>query len=193
MTVPCTTISGEANCDADRQVGQILSGTQTLRLPSVHDEVLLVHGMKEFLFESDLWLPRPRAEVFAFFSNARNLEILTPPWLKFEVLTPDPIAMRPGTLIDYRIRIHGLPVRWRTEITAWNPPHEFTDIQLSGPYRLWHHTHGFAERDGGTLCRDRVRYHPYGGGLINRLFVRGDIKRIFQYRQQRLLEIFPQK
>jgi ligand-binding SRPBCC domain-containing protein len=146
--------------------------------------------MKHFHFASDLWLPHPRDRVFAFFSDARNLEALTPPWLRFEVLTPDPIVMRPGTLIDYRIRIHGLPVRWRTEITGWNPPHEFTDVQLKGPYRWWRHTHTFEERDGGTLCLDRVSYYPPGGGLMDRLWVRNDVKRIFQYRQQRLQEIF---
>ncbi len=146
--------------------------------------------MKEFAFNADLWLPRPRSEVFPFFSEARNLEELTPPWLKFEVLTPSPIAMRPGTLIDYRIKVHGLPIRWRTEIIAWSPPDQFIDTQLSGPYTLWHHTHTFLERDGGTLCRDEVRYRPRGGALMNWLFVRRDVERIFAYRQKRLTEIF---
>jgi len=147
--------------------------------------------MKEFTFETELWLPRARDEVFPFFSEARNLEVLTPPWVKFEVLTPPPVVMRPGTLIDYRIKIHGVPIRWRTEITEWDPPHRFVDVQLSGPYTLWRHTHSFSERDGGTLCRDDVRYRPRGGALMNWLFVRGDVERIFKYRQQRLLEIFP--
>jgi len=102
--------------------------------------------MSTFAFATELWLPRLRAEVFAFFGEARNLETLTPPWLKFEVLTPAPIAMRAGTLIDYRIRIHGLPVRWQTEIMEWTPPHQFVDVQRHGPYTLWHHTHTFAER-----------------------------------------------
>ena len=147
--------------------------------------------MKEFKFDAELWLPRPRDEVFPFFSEARNLEMLTPPWLKFEVLTPSPVVMRPGTLIDYRIKIHGVPIRWQTEIIEWDPPHRFVDLQLSGPYTLWRHTHTFAERDGGTLCRDEVRYRLRGGAWMNWLFVRRDVERIFQYRQQRLLEIFP--
>ena len=146
--------------------------------------------MKEFTFKAELWLPRRRDEVFPFFSEARNLELLTPPWLKFEVLTPAPIVMRPGTLIDYRIKIHGIPIRWRTEITEWDPPLRFVDVQLSGPYTLWHHIHTFIEHDGGTLCRDEVRYRPRGGALMNWLFVRGDVERIFRYRQERLLEVF---
>ena len=145
--------------------------------------------MKEFTLQTELWLPRPRDEVFAFFADARNLETLTPPWLNFEVLTPAPIAMRPGTLIDYRIRVHGFPIRWRTEIAEWQPPHQFVDLQLHGPYRLWHHTHTFEERDGGTLCLDRVRYRPRGGALMNWLFVRRDVERIFQYQRQRLGEL----
>ncbi len=149
--------------------------------------------MKEFSLRVEQWLPAPRDEVFPFFSEARNLEILTPPWLKFEVLTPAPIVMRPGALIDYRIKIHGIPIRWRTEITEWDPPHRFVDTQLNGPYTLWHHTHTFAERDGGTLCSDEVRYRPRGGALMNWLFVRRDVERIFNYRQERLREIFGKK
>lgn len=147
--------------------------------------------MKEFTLHAELWLPRPRAEVFAFFADAHNLQTLTPPWLKFDVLTPAPIAMRPGALIDYRIRVHGLPIRWRTEITEWSPPRRFEDVQLRGPYTLWHHTHTFAERDGGTLCTDDVRYRPRGGAVMNWLFVRRDVEGIFEYRRERLLQLFP--
>ena len=146
--------------------------------------------MSEFTLQTDLWLPHPRAEVFSFFGDARNLETLTPAWLKFEVLTPAPIVMRPGTLIDYRISVHGLPIRWRTEIAEWDPPRRFVDVQLQGPYTLWHHTHTFEERNGGTLCLDQVRYRPRGGALVHWLFVRRDLERIFQYRQQRLQELF---
>jgi ligand-binding SRPBCC domain-containing protein len=146
--------------------------------------------VKEFALQTELWLPRARDEVFAFFAEARNLETLTPPWLRFEVLTLAPIAMRPGTQIDYRIRVHGLPICWRTEIAEWDPPRRFADVQLRGPYTLWHHTHTFEERDGGTLCLDQVRYRPRGGALVHWLFVRRDVERIFQYRQQRLKDIF---
>lgn len=146
--------------------------------------------MKTYTFTTELWLPRPRAEVFAFFGEARNLEVITPSWLRFEVLTPAPFAMRAGTLIDYRIQIHGIPVRWRTEIMDWNPPHQFVDVQRRGPYSLWHHKHTFAEHNGGTNCADRVQYRPHGGALMNWLFVRRDVERIFDYRRKRLLEMF---
>ncbi|MBL9138020.1 MAG: SRPBCC family protein [Verrucomicrobiales bacterium] len=145
----------------------------------------------EYTLQTELWLPRPRSEVFPFFAEARNLEALTPPWLQFEVLTPSPIAMRPGTLIDYRIRVHGFPIRWRTEITEWRPPHRFVDVQLRGPYTLWHHTHRFEEKDGGTLCHDLVRYRPRGGALVYWLFVRRDVQRIFEFRSRKLVELFP--
>jgi hypothetical protein len=144
-----------------------------------------------FVFESELWLPRPRAEVFEFFSDAGNLEILTPPWLNFHIITPRPIAMHAGTLIDYRLRIRGVPAKWRTRISAWEPPFRFVDEQLRGPYRRWHHTHTFEERDGGTLCRDRVEYDMFGGWLINWLLVRRDVETIFAYRRRRLEELFP--
>ena len=146
--------------------------------------------MKEFAFHTELWLPRRRDEVFPFFADARNLETITPPWLNFEILTPAPVTMRPGALIDYRIRVHGIPIRWRTEIVEWYAPHRFVDVQLHGPYTLWHHTHTFKERDGGTLCLDHVRYRPPGGALTNWLFVRRDVKNIFAYRSERLAQMF---
>jgi ligand-binding SRPBCC domain-containing protein len=111
--------------------------------------------MKEFALHTELWLPRPRDEVFLFFAEARNLEAITPPWLKFEVLTPPPIRMRAGALIDYRIRVHGIPLRWRTEIAEWQPPHRFVDVQLRCPYTLWCHTrsHPPARPRGRWICR----------------------------------------
>lgn len=147
--------------------------------------------MKEFSFHTELWLPRGRGEIFLFFAEARNLELITPPWLKFEVLTHAPIAIRAGAIIDYCIRVHGIPVRWRTEIVEWNPPHRFVDVQVRGPYTLWHHTHTFEESDGGTLCLDDVRYRPRGGTLTNWLFVRRDVRKIFAFRSERLRQVFP--
>lgn len=146
--------------------------------------------MAEEVLDQALWLPRPRAEVFPFFADARNLECLTPPWLHFQILTPLPIPMQVGTLIDYRLKVHGVPLRWRTRIEVWDPPECFVDVQVRGPYRLWHHTHRFEAREGGTLCRDRVRYWPRGGAWVNWLFVRRDVERIFAYRARVLRECF---
>ncbi len=147
--------------------------------------------MKTFQFSSEIWLPRPREEIFRFFADACNLEAITPPWLRFQVLTECPVPMKPGALIDYRLRVRGIPLRWRTEIVEWNPPHHFVDLQLRGPYRLWRHTHTFEACDGGTLCRDEVIYRPPGGTLINWLFVRRDVEKIFAFRAQKLREFFP--
>lgn len=129
-------------------------------------------------------------DVFRFFGEARNLEAITPPFLGFRVLTPEPIAMRPGALIDYRLRLHGVPLRWRTRIEAWEPGVRFVDAQVRGPYALWHHTHEFA-RDpadpGATVMRDTVRYAlPLGplGELARRAFVARDLARIFDFRAQ---------
>lgn len=135
-------------------------------------------------------LPQPIAEVFAFFAEARNLEEITPPWLKFHVETPAPIEMQAGRLIDYRLRVHGVPIRWQSEISVWEPPYRFVDEQRTGPYRLWYHEHTFVECDAGTLVRDQVDYAVPGGRLANLLLVRRDLRKIFRYRTQKLREIF---
>ena len=142
-----------------------------------------------FTLAACMTLPRPRTEVFTFFADPGNLETLTPPWLRFHILTPQPVIMRVGALIDYRLRVHGLPVRWQSEITAWEPPVRFVDEQRRGPYRVWIHEHTFEEGDGGTEVWDRVRYIVLGGRLVNRLLVRRDLRAIFSFRQKRLREI----
>jgi ligand-binding SRPBCC domain-containing protein len=142
---------------------------------------------------TEVWLPRPRDEVFAFFADAHNLDALTPPWLRFRVLTPRPVAMRPGAVIDYRLRLRGLPLRWRSEITAWDPPRRFVDEQRRGPYRRWAHEHTFEEDRGGTLVRDRVEYAAPGGPLeplLHRLLVGPDLAAVFAYREEKLRELF---
>ena len=144
--------------------------------------------------ERKQFVPRPRDEVFAFFAEARNLETLTPAFLNFRILTPLPLAMHGGTLIDYQIRLSGIPMRWRTRIETFEPPVRFVDVQLSGPYRYWHHAHEFQDAPGGTWVIDRVTYAlPFGilGKLAHWLFVRRALERIFEFRQQRLAEIFP--
>jgi len=136
------------------------------------------------------WLPRPRDEVFAFFSDAFQLEAITPPLLRFQVLTPPPIVISAGTVIDYRLRVHGIPLRWQSRISVWEPPLRFVDEQVRGPYRCWRHEHTFEESAGGTLCRDVVDYAVVGGRWIEALFVRRDLLRIFAYRQAKLAEVF---
>ena len=141
-------------------------------------------------YTSEIWVQRPIDEVFAFFSDAANLNALTPPSLKFQIVTSTPIDMRVGALIDYRLRIHGVPIRWRTRITVWKPPHQFVDEQLRGPYRLWEHHHQFESKDGGTIVCDRVRYAIPFDFIAYPLMVRRDMERIFGYRQHRLTELF---
>lgn len=147
--------------------------------------------MKTHSFTTEMWLKPPLEEVFSFFSDARNLERITPPWVRFRILTSGEIPMRLGALIDYRIRVHGVPLRWQSEITLWEPGRRFVDEQRRGPYRLWIHEHRFSAKDGGTLVEDRVEYAVPGGALVNRLFVANDVAKIFEYRKRKLEEIFP--
>ncbi len=141
-------------------------------------------------FSTELWLPLPPEKLFPFFADAGNLDALTPPWLNFHIVTPLPITMRAGTLIDYRLRVRGVPVRWRTHIKSWEPPYRFVDEQIRGPYRLWVHEHTFTARDGGTLTRDVVRYAAPFDFLVHRWLVRPDVESIFAYRAQVLSQKF---
>jgi ligand-binding SRPBCC domain-containing protein len=137
------------------------------------------------MLERSQRLPRAPEDVFGFFADAGNLQAITPDWLHFRVLTPAPVAMNPGTLLEYRLRLHGLPLRWLTRIAAWEPPVRFVDTQVRGPYRVWHHTHSFEPDGDGTLMRDRVRYAlPLGpvGELAHAALVRRDLDRIFAFR-----------
>jgi ligand-binding SRPBCC domain-containing protein len=141
--------------------------------------------MRIHRLEREQSLPHPVEDVFAFFADARNLERLTPPLLRFEVLTPGPIEMRPGALIEYRLRLHGVGVDWLTRIEEWEPGVRFVDMQLAGPYRLWHHTHTFERCGSGTLMRDTVRYAlpAWPLGELARPLVRRDLDRIFAFRR----------
>ncbi len=146
--------------------------------------------MRLYHLDTATWLPKPLPEVFAFFADAVNLETLTPPWLRFELRTPAPIKMAPGTLIDYRLRLHGLPIRWRSEIAVWEPPTRFVDEQRRGPYRLWRHAHTFAEEDGGTRVEDHVEFGAFGGLIVNEWIIARDLRRIFSYRHRQLHRLF---
>ena len=134
-------------------------------------------------------VPASLEETFAFFSDASNLERLTPPWLAFRIRTPLPIVMREGAIIDYRISLRGLPLPWRSRIDVWEPGVRFVDRQLVGPYLWWRHEHRFSEIDGGTRVVDDIEYLPRMRGFSRRLVER-DLTRIFDYRYDSLQQIF---
>ena len=146
----------------------------------------------EFVLSRRQLVPGPLDEVFGFFSNPANLARITPPWLAFQMVTPLQ-EMREGLLIDYRIRPLGIPQRWRSAITLWDPPNRFVDEQIVGPYRSWHHLHEFVAVEGGTEIRDMVRYAlPLGplGHLAHALMVRRQLESIFAYRERVIRELF---
>ena len=133
--------------------------------------------------ESIIELDVPRDEVFAFFSDARNLNRMTPPWLKFHIKSPQPIEMKLGTEIDYSMRWRGLPVPWRSRVTVWQPPHVFTYVQARGPYRYWLHEHRYEERaDGGTRVIDRVDFVGWGQSVMG-WFLRREVEAILRHRE----------
>lgn len=149
-----------------------------------------------FLLVTEQLIPAPIDRVFAFFSQAENLQQITPPWLHFHIRSVDPSPIRQGTLIRYSLRWRVFPIRWTTEIVEWEPPWRFVDVQLSGPYRLWRHEHRFAETAQGTLIRDEVQYSlPLGvlGRLMHRLRVRDDVSAIFDYRKTAVERIFAER
>jgi len=137
-------------------------------------------------------LPLAPAAVFPFFADVANLEAITPPWLRFRIVSPRAAELRAGAIVEYRLRLHGVPVSWLTRIEEWVPGERFVDVQLHGPYTLWHHTHEFEpDGAGGTLMRDVVRYGlPLGplGEVARRLFVARDLAAIFDYRRDEVLE-----
>ncbi len=145
------------------------------------------------VLRQEQWIDRPIGEVFAFFSDPRNLEAITPPWLGFKIVSMSSDAIKKGTEIRYRLSLHGIPIKWRTEIRKWSPPYCFVDFQVSGPYKLWHHTHRFEAHGNLTRMADVVRYTlPFGvvGRMVHVLKVREDVRRIFEYRRQRIEEAF---
>ena len=147
---------------------------------------------RTYYLEREQFIARPLDEVFAFFSDASNLGLITPDWLHFSILTPRPIAMQAGTLIDYQIKLFRVPMRWRTRIDSFDPPHQFVDTQVRGPYKLWRHTHEFTAADGGTLVTDRVEYQlrlgPIGW-LAHKVFVGRTLERIFEHRAETIARL----
>jgi hypothetical protein len=148
-----------------------------------------------YIFQNEQWIARPIDEVFAFFADAHNLEKLTPPWLGFKILSMSTDSIEQGTTIHYRLRLHGIPVHWQTDICEWKPPHSFVDEQTKGPYKRWRHTHTFEAHGSRTKVIDEVQYSlPLGvlGRIIHTLKVHGDVSRIFDYRRQRIDALFGQ-
>lgn len=185
MTSCATDSRSTSSCAGDRPAAGERIRTAT------RSETLCVAKVWRLL--SSLWVPHPPWAVFPFFADAQNLEQLTPPWLSFRILTPGPIDMHVGALIDYRIKLRGVPLRWRTRIARWEPPFAFADEQLRGPYSMWHHTHTFTPCDGGTVLGDEVIMRPKGGplaGIIMSAFVRADVERIFRYRAKFMADRF---
>ncbi|MBL8858332.1 MAG: SRPBCC family protein [Planctomycetes bacterium] len=142
------------------------------------------------MLERELIVPRGIDEVFAFFCDPKNLDHLTPPWMHFHIVGSSTPTIGEGTLIDYKLKVRGIPLRWRSRILDWNPPYHFADEQVRGPYRSWLHHHTFEDLGGKTRVGDSVRYSVLGGAFVNRLLVRPDIERIFDYRLEQLTKIF---
>ncbi len=147
--------------------------------------------MKTFTLQRTITIDRKLDEVFSFFSNASNLEELTPKWLRFRILTPTPITIKKDTIIDYQIRLWLFPMRWRSIISDWKPPHSFTDQQLKGPYKQWIHQHNFYADGESTRVEDIVSYTPRGGWIAQKLFVQRNLEQIFHFRHTQLQAIFP--
>jgi len=149
--------------------------------------------MTEHILERTQIIERPRGEVFEFFADAGNLERITPPELNFHIITPQPIDIKKGALINYQLKLRGIPIRWKTEITEWNPPHDFVDTALKSPYKQWIHLHIFEENgESETIMKDIVRYRlplePLGD--IAHFYVKKELAYIFDYRYKVIEEIF---
>lgn len=148
--------------------------------------------MKIYTLKREQFIRRSSRELFEFFEKPENLEKITPSSVGFRIMTPKPITMKTGTVLDYTIRLFGIPIRWTTLITNYDPPHGFTDVSLRGPYSFWHHTHSFEEYNNGTKMIDEVRYAlPFGviGRIIHSLQVKRQLDYIFNYRAQVISDI----
>jgi len=150
-------------------------------------------AVKTYTLNFQQQVSRPLREIFDFFSRAENLEELTPPWLNFKILKAEPQPVQQGTVIHYSLRLHGIPLRWMSEIVEWEPPHRFVDLQLRGPYKLWRHEHRFEARDGGTLISDTIHLSlPFGflGQLGYKIKVHSDVQEIFAFRREKIGALF---
>ncbi|MBX7149010.1 SRPBCC family protein [bacterium] len=151
--------------------------------------VIITKENDGYKLTSEKWANKPLKEVFSFFAEAQNLEKMTPAWLNFSIITPPPIVMKEGLLIDYKIKLFGVPMKWKTLISRWEPGKCFVDEQLKGPYKKWIHLHSFESSKGGTVCRDEVAFYPLGGALTMP-FVGFNLRKIFEYRGRVMDKIF---
>ena len=152
--------------------------------------VKITRFKNEYRLEAEQTIARDLSEVFSYFSEAKNLERLTPDFLRFKIASNVPIEMYKGATIDYNLRLHGLPIRWTSLISEWEPPWLFVDEQIKGPYRYWIHQHRFEAQGSETLVKDFVRYQAFGGRVVHDHFIKRDLERIFSYRQQQLAKNF---
>jgi ligand-binding SRPBCC domain-containing protein len=182
-------VSGRATHPPTRETSASLASCPVAVTPGSRAQIERRWG-GTYRLSTELRLAADLDEVFRFFSDAHNLEAITPPWLRFRILTRAPIEMAVGTRVDYRLRIRGVPVRWQSEIAAWDPPYRFVDVQTRGPYRRWVHEHNFRAEADGTRIWDRVDYALFGGRFTNDLLVARDLQRIFAYRHATLEAIF---
>lgn len=158
-----------------------------LELKEALDEICAPYKAGEEVFYSEQFVPEPPEKIFPFFREANNLERLNPPIVHCQIEKMSSTEMKQGTTIDYRLKIHGVPAKWRTEIDEWQPPYKFVDNQILGPYRFWRHTHEFRPFCGGTLLVDRVRYKlplGYAGWILGGKWIRHDIETIFSFRRK---------
>ena len=161
---------------------------------AIRGTVWVQHGEGDTSLTAEQTVSRSPSEVFRFFADAGNLERLTPPFLRFRIRSMTSPIVSCDTEITYRLRLHGVPIGWRSLIAEWDPDRGFADLQLRGPFRRWHHRHDFLPTSGGTLIRDRVRFALYGGQFLPRVatrWVERDLIRIFTYRQTAITTIFP--
>ena len=152
--------------------------------------------MKVFKLETKQFIRRPLEEVFGFFSRPENLVVITPAKLHFEILTPSPLEMKQGAVIDYTIKLSKVPIHWRSLITTYDPPFKFVDEQIKGPYSFWHHTHIFKEVPDGVEIYDEVHYSiPFGplGSFLHALWIKKDLNHIFEYRKDVIENLFKEK
>ena len=147
-------------------------------------------GLWKFELSTEQYIAYPIDEVFNFYSEAKNLNLITPPFLDFNILSQSSVIVEEGTIFKYRLKIHGVPVRWKSLIKEWLPPNKFVDIQLRGPYLKWHHIHSFSSLGDKTKVTDKVEYIVPGGALIHNLFVKKDLLNIFNYRKKALNNFF---